>query len=125
MIGLEVRKTQHRGLGVFATQLFEKGDLIECCRVLVVLRNEILLSLTNSVLRHHVFAWGERLAVPTGYGPFYNHSYKPNALHVKHLDISQIHYHAIQDIQPGEEITINYGGYPDCTEPVWFDVKDS
>jgi len=124
MNGLEVRKTQNRGLGVFATQNFRLGDLIECARVLVVPRNEILISLSNSVMRNYVFMWGERLGVPTGYGPFYNHSYQPNAHHVKHLDLGQIEYIAIKNILAGEEITINYGGSPDCTDSMWFDVQN-
>ena len=81
--------------------------------------------MSYSVMRHYVIDWGGKLAVPTGYGCYYNHSYSPNAIHHKHLDIGEIHFHALIDILPYEEITFNYGGVPDYNEPLWFEVKDS
>lgn len=124
MVGLVVKNTQSRGLGVFATQLFEKGELIECCRVIVVPRTHIDLTSVNSVMRHYVVEWDSKIAVPTGYGCYYNHSYKPNAIHQKHLDLGEMHFHALEDILPYEEITFNYGGFPSYNEPLWFEVKD-
>jgi len=124
-MGLIVKPTQERGLGVFATQHFEKGDLIECFRVLVVPKSEILIGSVFSVMRHYVIEWNNKLAVPTGYGCFYNHSYRPNAIHQKHLDINEVHLHALIDIAPNEEITFNYGGFPDYKEPLWFEVKNA
>lgn len=123
MQGLVVRHTQSRGLGVFATKRFEKGALIECCHVIVVPRAEIMIGNTNSVMRHYVVDWDGKLAIPTGYGCFYNHSYSPNAIHHKHIDIGEIHFHALVDILPYDEITFNYGGAPDYNEPLWFEVK--
>jgi len=124
MVGLVVKNTQSRGLGVFATQRFEKGDLIECCRVIIVPRTHIDITSINSVMRHYVVEWDAKLAIPTGYGCYYNHSYQPNAIHQKHLDLGEIHFHALVDILPYEEITFNYGGYPTYDEPLWFEVKD-
>ena len=123
MNGLVVQQTQERGLGVFTTQLIEKGNLIECCRVIVVPRTEIMIGNTNSVMRHYVVEWGGKVAVPTGFGCYYNHSYKPNAIQYKHLDLDELHFHALRDILPNEEITFNYGGFPDYNEPLWFEVK--
>ena len=123
--GLAVKQTQNRGLGVFATKRFEKGDLIECCRVIVVPRGEIMIGNAFSVMRHYVIDWeGGKLAVPTGYGCFYNHSYQPNAIHYKHLELNEIHFHALTVILPYEEITFNYGGFPDCKDALWFEVKE-
>ena len=123
MNGLTVQLTSNRGLGVFATKPFSKGDLIECCRVIVVPRTEIMIGNATSVMRHYVIDWNGRLGVPTGYGCFYNHSYKPNAIHYKHIDLDEIHFHALVDIMPMEEITFNYGGFPEYNEPLWFEVK--
>jgi SET domain-containing protein len=120
-----VRKTKNRGLGVFATQTINKGTLIECCRVIVVPRTEIIINGTASVMRHYVVEWESKIAVPTGFGCFYNHSYSPNAIHIKHINLSEMHFHALKDILPNEEITINYGGVPSYTDPLWFEVKDS
>jgi len=126
MQGLVVKQTQSRGLGVFATQRIEKGALIECCRVIVVPRTEISLGTgIVSVMRHYVVEWDTKLAIPTGYGCYYNHSYQPNAIHYKHIDLGEIHLHALIDILPYEEITFNYGGCPTYNEPLWFDVKDA
>lgn len=125
MAGLVVKKTNERGLGVFATQPFNKGDLIECCRVIVASRSEIMISSAISLMRHYVVDWDGKLAVPTGYGCFYNHSYQPNAIHHKHLDLNEIHFYALKDILPDEEITFNYGGRPDYSGEVWFEVKNS
>ncbi len=125
MEGLIVKKTNERGLGVFATQPFNKGDLIECCRVIVTPRSEIMISSSSSIMRHYVVDWDGKLAIPTGFGCFYNHSYQPNAIHHKHLDLYEIHFHAIKDILPDEEITFNYGGFPNYSGEVWFEVKNS
>jgi len=121
--GLEVRETQERGKGVFAMKRFEKGELIECCHVIVVPRTEIMIGNLTSVLRHYVIDWDGRLAIPTGYGCFYNHSYSPNAIHQKHLDLNEMHFHALTEILPFDEITINYGGFPTYNEQLWFEVK--
>jgi len=125
MQNLVVKQTQSRGLGVFATNRIEKGDLIECCRVIVVPRGQVSVELTTSVMRHYVIEWDTKIAIPTGYGCFYNHSYQPNAIHHKHLDLNEIHFHALVDILPFDEITINYGGYPTYSDPLWFEVKSS
>lgn len=126
MNGLVVKPTQSRGLGVFATRRIEKGSLIECCRVIVVPRTEVNLGTgAVSVMRNYVIEWDGKLAIPTGYGCFYNHSYKPNAIHHKHIDLREIHFHALEDILPYEEITFNYGGFPSYNEPLWFEVKDA
>jgi uncharacterized protein len=124
MQGLAVKPTRNHGLGVFATQRFEKGDLIECCRVIVVPRTHIDITSVNSIMRHYVIDWDGKLAIPTGYGCYYNHSYQPNAIHYKHIDIGEIHFLALCDILPYEEIVFNYGGYPDYKEPLWFEVKN-
>lgn len=70
-----------------------------------------------------MWEWEEKVAVATGYGSLYNHSYNPNAQHAKHLDLEEIHFHALRDISTGEEITINYGGHPTSREPMWFSVR--
>lgn len=122
-MNLEVRSTQEKGLGVFATKPFSKGDLIECCRVIVLPKNELMIVPSTSVLRHFIFEWEKKFAIPTGFGCFYNHSYEPNSIHAKQIDMNEIHYYALRDIAQDEEITINYGGFPTYSDPLWFEVK--
>lgn len=117
---IEIRKTVDKGWGVFATQRISKGALIECCPMIVF---KLTLLDSKSGMRDYLWEWGERVAIATGYGSLYNHSYYPNAHHAKHLDLKEIHFIAIRDIAPGEEITINYGGYPTCKDTMWFEVK--
>src|SRR5271157_310390 len=98
MNGLEVKRTRDKGWGVFTTQRFEKGDLIECIRVIVINRNDVTLTSTTSIVRNYLFTWdedGDKIGLPTGYGPFYNHSYRPNAYHYRHLDLEEVHIHAL------------------------------
>jgi uncharacterized protein len=123
MNGLVVQQTQSRGLGVFSTIRFEKGDLIECSRVILMDRKEFSL-FASLVLRNYVVDWDKQLALPTGYGPFYNHSYQPNAIIAKYFDLEEIHFIALKDILPYDEITFNYGGFPNCADPMWFEVKE-
>ncbi|MFN5799515.1 MAG: SET domain-containing protein-lysine N-methyltransferase, partial [Planctomyces sp.] len=53
----------------------------------------------------------------------YNHSFTPNA---RYDDAGRQvkEFRALRDIQPGEEITINYNGTEDGTDPVEFDVVE-
>jgi uncharacterized protein len=123
MNGLLVKPTRGKGLGVFATSRFEKGDLIECCRVIPMPRSEFNCTATCT-LRNYLVEWDSKVAIPTGYGPFYNHSYQPNAIIAKHFDLNEIHFIALTAILSYDEITFNYGGYPDCMDSMWFDVKE-
>lgn len=117
---IEIRKTADKGWGVFATQPIEKGTLIECCPVFSF---KLTLLDGKSGLRDYLWEWDEKVAIAAGYGSLYNHSYTPNAHHAKHLDLSEIHFIALRDISTGEEISINYGGFPTSKEAMWFEVK--
>jgi SET domain-containing protein len=57
-----------------------------------------------------------------GNGSLYNHSFKPNAQYIRKYEDKLMEYVALQDIEVGEEITINYNGIPDNYDEVWFDV---
>lgn len=59
-----------------------------------------------------------------GHGSLYNHSYRPNAKYVRKVSEGVIDFVAVRDIEVGEEITVNYNGYPGDNEPVWFDVVE-
>ena len=61
------------------------------------------------------------MAVALGYGSLYNHSYQPNA---RYDDVGRLTkvFSALRDIEPGEEITVNYNGKPGDRGPVGFDV---
>ncbi|MBL8817672.1 MAG: SET domain-containing protein-lysine N-methyltransferase [Planctomyces sp.] len=121
---IEIRWTAGKGRGVFAKEFIPKGTVFERVPVLVMPAHEVLTE-EETLLSHYVFEWGkDTVALALGYGSLYNHSYSPNA---RYDDAGRMtkYYTAVKDIQPGEEITINYNGSEDATEPVWFDVVEN
>ena len=117
---LEVRRIPGKGRGVFARVLIPKGTVFETVPMLVCKQKDIL----ESTLMNYVYAWGtDTVGVALGYGSMYNHSYKPNARYFD-LPLQRKEFVALRDIQPGEEVTINYNGEPKDKKAVGFEVKE-
>lgn len=119
--------SRNRGRGVFARRDLMAGELIEACPVIVLGGVDEQELLDRTRLFNYYFAWGEHqdlAAVALGYGSLYNHSYHANADHICDVLRGEIRICAHRAIQRDEEITINYGGRPDCPDPVWFDVVE-
>ena len=114
---IELRNVPSKGRAVFASQFIPAGTEFERVPVLIIPNDELFSSAGGEFLAEYVFEWGEG----TGYGSMYNHSYRPNA---RYDDFSRNikTYTALVDIQQGEEITINYNGHEDATDPVGFDL---
>lgn len=111
------------GFGVFAAAPLAEGSLIEICPVLLFPKAQ-LAAIRQTVLDDYYFDWGddgEWYAFALGYGSLYNHSYEPNADYGMDFENQAIEIYALRDIEPGEEIFINYNGSPDNREPVWFE----
>ncbi len=118
-----VRLPGKKGRCVCALKTIRKGDLIEQAPVLVIPSNEKYL-IEQTVLWDHWFAWGHKdqdLAIALGFGSLYNHSYEPNAECYVSQRQDKLEYVALRNIEPGDEITINYNGTPDDNSPMWFD----
>jgi SET domain-containing protein len=112
------------GLGVFATDAFEEGDLIEACPVLVVPADQAS-HLEWTSLSGYYFHWDNDAAgLALGYGSLYNHSWTPNARYDHDYENGVIEYSAVRSIEAGEEITINYLGEPDGRGELWFDAGE-
>ena len=112
--------------GVFSSQLVPKGSIIEICAVIVIPRDE-MNHLKKTTLYNYYFDWDEESqsgAIALGYGSLYNHSYHPNTEYVLDYDTNTLEFHALKDIEAGEEITINYNGDPDDQEKVWFENQE-
>jgi SET domain-containing protein len=112
-----------KGRGVFAGKSFVAGERIERLPVIVIPHAQVQF-LEKTALANYVFSWGvddKDVAMPCGFGSFYNHSYEPNAKFVKLLDTGFIDVVAIRAICEKEEITFNYNGTPNDSTPVWFD----
>lgn len=119
---IELKNVPHKGRAVFASQFIPAGTEFERVPVLVIPNDDLFNSAGGEFLAEYVFEWGEgTVALALGYGSMYNHSYRPNA---RYDDFSRNikTYTALVDIQQGEEITINYNGHEDATDPVGFDL---
>ncbi len=100
--GLAVR-VGPRGRGVFATRTFAEGETVEVCPTVEISQGggdlaDYLFESTNE---------GKFLVV-LGFGMLYNHSADPNVEYDQE-EPSRITYRAIRTIEPGEELTIDYG----------------
>src|SRR5437868_273220 len=96
------------GLGVFASEEIQEGELIEEVPIILI-PDEQLADLTKTRLRDYYFAWGhgfQPAAIALGFGSFYNHSYSPNARYFKNIEGSTIQFVAIKKIPIHEEILV-------------------
>jgi len=119
--------TAGRGRGVFAARAYAPGERIEVCPVIVCGGAEAAALLDRTEFFNYYFAWGEGdegCAIALGFGSLYNHSYSPNADHVRNFPEGSITVTACRPIGAGEEITINYMGATDCKDPVWFETRE-
>ena len=111
------------GRGVFAAAPIAEGQIIEICPVLVFSQAE-LPHIRQTMLDDYYFDWGDNgayYAVCLGYGSLYNHEYEPNAEYGMDFAAQTIDFYAVRDIQPGEEITVNYNGEAGNRDKVWFE----
>lgn len=111
------------GTGVFAAEPIEAGAVIEICPVILFPKAQ-LDAVRQTVLDDYYFDWGEDdgwYAFALGYGSLYNHSYAPNADYGMDFENKTIDIYCLRNIEPGEEICINYNGSPDDRSKVWFE----
>jgi SET domain-containing protein len=124
---LYVQEVPGRGRGVFTQRLIKAGEAVEVCTVLILTEQEVSRT-EQTGLRNYSFDWPEPYskarAFPLGFGMLYNHSYQPNARYFRNAESKTIIFVALQDIQPEEEIFVNYNGDPECTDPLFPDMLD-
>lgn len=118
---IEMKKSRY-GRGIFAARTIEKGELIHEAPV-IVCQNIQIMFLHSTILRDYYFNWSDdRAAIALGYGSLFNHSYTPNARFKNNLEKEMIDFFAIEKIEAGEEILVNYNGEPDDKKALWFEV---
>jgi len=106
------KKAKGKGRGVFTREKIREGSVIEKCPVILVADG--LSDDKESGLFDYCFDVGGTSAIALGFGSLYNHSDEPN---VEWTDVPRdlvIVFHALRDIDAGEELTIDYG------IPLWF-----
>ena len=123
---IEVRRTKNKGRGVFALKNFKKGEIIENCPVININSKE-RKKCEGTILAYYIYPWRSTRSgsIVLGFGSIYNHSFDPNADWKQNFKTEKMVYRAIRPIKKGEEITVNYNGEPDDTNPIdWFEVKN-
>jgi SET domain-containing protein len=124
-VAIAIHDLGAKGRGVIAQRRFLAGELIEQPPVIVIPRQDMPL-VRQTRLAQYYFEWGDNCqegAIALGCGSLYNHSYDPNARYVFRESEECIEIIAIKDIEPGEEITINYNNLEEsAANPVKFDV---
>ncbi len=123
---LVVARIPGKGRGLIAGRRFVKDQVVMRNPVLLIPRGDWEL-LQETVLMDYCFIWHDEPedgAVALGLGSLLNHSYSPNVISQKRLRERVIEFIALHDIEEGEEVTLNYHGDPDSTEPLHFKVKD-
>ncbi|GGD12039.1 SET domain-containing protein [Pontibacillus salipaludis] len=109
--------------GVFATRDIQKRELIHEAPV-IPYPNEDHEHIEKTLLADYAFEYGENhTALLLGYGMLFNHSYQPNSNYVINFDNDTFEFYAYTDIKAGEEILINYNGFVDDQELLWFDKE--
>lgn len=91
---------------MFATRAFAKGDPVETCPTLELPGDEVVGRLGD-----YVFGSAEdenEVILLLGYGMLYNHSYDANLEYVQDGP-RMITFVTLRDVEPGEELTIDYG----------------
>jgi len=120
-IYIDTSKTPDAGRGVFAKERIEKGELIEQCPVVALEDPKDRDRLRKTGLVNYYFLWGETrtyAAICLGWGSVYNHSFEPNARYEKAMEDRRMDFYALRDIEPGEEILVNYNGAPENKTPL-------
>lgn len=120
---LYIAQSEKDGRGVFCSKFIPAGEIIEICPVLVLPKGE-LEQIKNTKLYDYYFIWGDEdefIAIVLGFGSLYNHSYFPNAEYYPDPENDSLDIYAYKDIEPGDEILINYNGDPEDKSKVWFE----
>lgn len=134
--GLFIMESEGKGRGVFTSGPISKGDFIESAPV-IILKAEDREIIHNTKLHDYYFLWDNEpliitddpekkknysCALALGYGSLYNHSKTPTASYTLVYNENCIEFIALRDIDPGEEITIDYNDEESEEFPLWFEA---
>ena len=120
---LTIAPSPNRGRGVFATEAIQMNTTIEIAPVIVLTKEHRVL-VEQTLLYDYIFEWGEdhkSAAVALGYVSIYNHTVHPNCVYEMDYESETISIMTIKDINPGDELFINYNAEIDQESPVWFE----
>jgi len=120
-----IGETLNKGRGMYTSKRIKAGTIIEVAPVIVMTAEERLL-VDQTILYNYIFEWqpGEekQCCMALGNIPIYNHSYSSNCEYYMEYEKYEMYITTVADIEPGEELTINYNGTWNDATKVWFDV---
>lgn len=123
---LYIGPTPAKGRGIFAKAAIAAGTVVEQAPVIVMTAEERKL-LDQTLLHDYIFEWepeGQALCcMALGHIPIFNHSYTSNCEYYMDYDNGTMFVKTVQDIAPGEELTINYNGDWNDPKPLWFEAQ--
>ncbi len=118
-VPLRITEMGRRGRGVVADARISRGQLVERSPVLVIPSTD-RAAVDGTIVFTYVFMWEHdtveedlyrhegRAAIALGFTSLLNHAYTPNCTFVRHIDELVLDLIALRDIEPGEELTIDY-----------------
>lgn len=118
-VPLRITEMGRRGRGVVADARISRGQLVERSPVLVIPSTD-RAAVDGTIVFTYVFMWEHdtveedlyrhegRAAIALGFTSLLNHAYAPNCTFVRHIDELVLDLIALRDIEPGEELTIDY-----------------
>ncbi len=109
-----------KGRIVLANRRIPKGQMIECCPILIIPINEVP---QRGTLDNYVFNWekDKNCAIALGHGTLYSHSSNPNSEVTKSFTYNNIIFIANKTIELDEEITHDY--LKDGIDKLWFEEE--
>jgi len=123
---LFIKDIKGKGRGVFCKQTITKDEEFEISPVLV-LPAEDYDTVRASQLVDYFFNFNvaeNTLALALGFGSLYNHAVYSNAAYVLDREAKTITFFALEDINPGTEICINYAGERGQEFKEWFESRN-
>ena len=122
---LYIAESDKRGRGVFTNEKIAANTLIEIAPVIVMSSEERKL-IDQTLLHDYIFEWGEdqtQCCMALGWIAIYNHSYESNCEYEMNFEKHSITVKTVHDIEPGDELFINYNGDWNNNKVVWFDQR--
>ena len=122
---LFVAHTEHKGRGVFTESFIDADTVIEQSPVIVFDAAQRKL-LEQTELYNYIFEWGDDYTgccVALGLVSIYNHASPANCEYLMVFETETIIIRTVRNIEPDEELTINYSADWDDEKPVWFEMK--
>lgn len=123
---LFIKEIKGKGRGVFCKQPITKDEEFEISPLLV-LPAENYDTVRASQLVDYFFTFNKEentLALALGFGSLYNHAVYSNAAYVLDREAKTINFFALEDIEPGTEICINYSGERGQEFNEWFESRN-